>query len=223
VKRSLFLVLSVISAAIVAVAWQSPAFAHVEVAPTTAVAGATVDFVFTVPNESTTATTTQVQVVFPADHRPTSAATDPKTGWSITVDNSTGKIGSITWADGKIGVGALETFTATVALPNDTPTLKLAVLQTYSDGSVVRWIDDPKPDGSEAEHPAPILTLTGSVPPTSTTSTTTTSVATTVAPSDTSGHSGRWRGISLPDALLGIGACLGVIMYMRIRKVRARR
>ena len=32
-------------------------------------------------------------------------------------------------------------------------------LQTYSDGDIVRWIDEPA-DGVELEHPAPVLKLT---------------------------------------------------------------
>jgi hypothetical protein len=32
-------------------------------------------------------------------------------------------------------------------------------LQTYSDGDIVRWIDEPAP-GVEPDHPAPVLKLT---------------------------------------------------------------
>jgi len=31
-------------------------------------------------------------------------------------------------------------------------------LQTYSDGAVVRWIEEPK-EGAELEHPAPVLNV----------------------------------------------------------------
>src|SRR5262249_11891089 len=41
-----------------------------------------------------------------------------------------------------------------------TPSLEFKVLQTYSDGTVVHWIDDTPPGGPEPEHPAPVLTLT---------------------------------------------------------------
>ena len=30
-------------------------------------------------------------------------------------------------------------------------------LQTYSDGNVVRWIEEPVDGGEEPEHPAPVL------------------------------------------------------------------
>ena len=32
-------------------------------------------------------------------------------------------------------------------------------LQTYSDGTVVRWIDEPSTDGTEPESPAPVLKI----------------------------------------------------------------
>jgi hypothetical protein len=36
----------------------------------------------------------------------------------------------------------------------------LKTLQTYSDGTIVRWIDDTAAGQPEPEHPAPVLTLT---------------------------------------------------------------
>jgi hypothetical protein len=51
-------------------------------------------------------------------------------------------------------------FRVSVKLP-DAATASFPVTQTYSDGSVVRWDQPPLPDGSEPEHPAPQLALTG--------------------------------------------------------------
>jgi hypothetical protein len=34
------------------------------------------------------------------------------------------------------------------------------VLQTYSDGNVSRWIEEPTPGQAEPDNPAPVLTLT---------------------------------------------------------------
>jgi periplasmic copper chaperone A len=40
-----------------------------------------------------------------------------------------------------------------------TDKLVFKALQTYSDGNVVRWIEEPGADGKEPEHPAPVLKL----------------------------------------------------------------
>ena len=45
-----------------------------------------------------------------------------------------------------------------VKLP-DTETVSFPAAQTYSDGTVVNWDQPPLPDGSEPEHPVPMLTL----------------------------------------------------------------
>jgi uncharacterized protein YcnI len=41
-------------------------------------------------------------------------------------------------------------------IPDNVDQLVFKALQTYSDGTVVRWIEEPK-DGVELEHPAPVL------------------------------------------------------------------
>ena len=44
-------------------------------------------------------------------------------------------------------------------LPN-VPQVTFKVVQTYSDGEVVRWIELPGPDGKEPDNPAPVVKLT---------------------------------------------------------------
>jgi len=46
-------------------------------------------------------------------------------------------------------------------LPSDTGKVTFNVLQTYSDGSVVSWIEPVVKGVPAPEHPAPVLTLTG--------------------------------------------------------------
>ena len=56
-------------------------------------------------------------------------------------------------------------FRISVRLP-DGDTVRFPATQTYSDGTVVRWDQEPLPDGGEPEHPAPELTLSAAEPAT---------------------------------------------------------
>lgn len=56
--------------------------------------------------------------------------------------------------------GEFDEFEVSVGpLPDDTDQILFPTLQTYQGGEVVRWIDEPLPNGEEPEHPAPLLTL----------------------------------------------------------------
>ncbi|MGW4911543.1 DUF1775 domain-containing protein, partial [Streptomyces sp. NPDC004270] len=67
----------------------------------------------------------------------------------------------ITWTGGKIGAGQFEDFDVAFGqLPEDTGQLTFKTLQTYSDGKVVRWIEEAGSGGEEPENPAPTIKLT---------------------------------------------------------------
>jgi hypothetical protein len=93
--------------------------------------------------------------------------------------------------------------------------------QTYSDGSVVRWIDPTPPGGPEPEHPAPVLTLTAAsaTEASSTAAGSTPSVAIqTAAASTQAASSGGSNGgpltVAVIAGLLGlVGAVLGGAAY----------
>lgn len=103
------------------------------------------------------------------------------------------------------------------ALPKDTDQLVFPTTQTYSGGEVVKWADEPKADGSEAERPAPTLKLTpapaeGSEPaasaapataPAASTSTTAPSVTPVALAADSSDGTARLLG--------GAGLLVGLI------------
>jgi hypothetical protein len=67
---------------------------------------------------------------------------------------------SVTWKGGAIEPGHFQQFVVSVGLPADASSLEFKTLQTYSDGSVVRWIEEAPAGGGEADHPIPTLTLT---------------------------------------------------------------
>jgi uncharacterized protein YcnI len=144
----------------------APAWAHVHVDADNPVPGTTSVLTFNVPGESDTgALTTQLTVDLPDV---ASARTEVMPGWTTKLDRnaSAGTVRSVTWtAAPGVGISPEQfgLFRVSVKLP-DVATATFPVTQTYSDGSVVRWDQAPLPDGSEPEHPAPQLTLTGTPP-----------------------------------------------------------
>jgi uncharacterized protein len=149
------------------------ASAHVTVQPPTAVQGDFTKLTFSVPNEKDSAATTQLEVQFPTDHPIPSVSVQPKEGWTYKVTTTklpqpvqtddgqvTEAVSDIVWSGGSIKPGEFDEFSVSAGpLPNVT-SLQFKALQTYSDGDVVRWIEDTPPGGPEPDHPAPTLTLT---------------------------------------------------------------
>lgn len=144
----------------------APAWAHVHVDADNPSPGTTSVLTFRVPGESDTgALTTQLKVDLP---NVASARTEVMPGWTARLDRDTaaGTVRSVTWTAAP-GVGIspeqFALFRVSVKLP-DAATASFPATQTYSDGVVVRWDQGPLPDGSEPEHPAPQLTLSGAAP-----------------------------------------------------------
>ncbi|WP_182449458.1 YcnI family protein [Streptacidiphilus sp. P02-A3a] len=152
-----------------------PASAHVTVQPSTAVKGASDQtFSFRVPNEKDNASTTEIQVFFPAATPIASVLVAPTPGWKATITNVklatpiqtddgaiTNAVSEITWTGGSIAPGYYQDFTVDMGqLPSNTDALTFKALQTYSDGSIVRWIQNDVPGQPEPANPAPVLTLT---------------------------------------------------------------
>ncbi|MFE2682345.1 YcnI family copper-binding membrane protein [Streptomyces mirabilis] len=151
------------------------AFAHVTVHPETYAKGATDGVLtFRVPNEEDTASTTKVQVFLPTDHPVLGVLVTPQEGWTAQVTTAklktpvktddgtiTEAVSEITWTGGRIRHGQYQDFNVAFGqLPDDTDQLSFKTLQTYSDGNVVRWIEEEKKGAEEPENPAPVLTLT---------------------------------------------------------------
>ncbi|MBL1093383.1 MULTISPECIES: YcnI family copper-binding membrane protein [Streptomyces] len=151
------------------------AFAHVTVHPDSYPKGATDGtLTFRVPNEENNASTTQVQVFLPTDHPIPSVLVTPEPGWTAQVKTTKLKnpiktddgtineaVSQITWTKGRIQPGQYQDFDVAFGqLPDDTGQLAFKTLQTYSDGKVVRWIEEPKAGQAEPESPAPVLKLT---------------------------------------------------------------
>jgi periplasmic copper chaperone A len=180
------------TAAVSLLAAASAAEAHVTVNPNSVSQGGYTKVSFRVPNEEANASTTALEVDIPVDHPIASVSVRPVPGWTATTTTSqlttpiktgdgevTAAVSKIVWTGGKIDPGQFQEFDVSLGpLPKDTDQIVFKALQTYSDGTVVRWIDLQQPGQPAPDHPAPVLHLT---PAGSTTGTPT--AAPTTAPS----------------------------------------
>ncbi|OMC38224.1 YcnI family protein [Mycobacterium sp. IS-1264] len=143
------------------VAATAPAWAHIHASSDNAVRGATAIVTFQVPNESDKgAATTALTVTLPDV---AAARTETMPGWTAKLDRdaASGTVRSVTWTatpNGGIGVDQFALFRISVQLP-ETDTVSFPAMQTYSDGTIVKWDQPPLPGGGEPEHPVPVLTL----------------------------------------------------------------
>ncbi|MFI7487865.1 YcnI family protein [Micromonospora echinaurantiaca] len=153
----------------------APASAHVTVNPKDATQGGYARIAFRVPNESDTASTTKVEVVLPENAPVGSVSTMPVPGWTVTVEKRkvdppvevhgsqlSEVVSKLTWtAAGNAGVkpGEFQEFPVSLGPLPQVDRMVFKTLQTYSDGNVQRWIEEPTPGAEEPESPAPVLTL----------------------------------------------------------------
>ncbi|MEU4691559.1 YcnI family protein [Actinoplanes sp. NPDC023714] len=173
VLRRAAAVSAVAAAFVLAVA--SPAAAHVTVNPSTATQGGYTKVSFRVPNESDTASTTKLEVNLPIETPVGSVSLKPVPGWTAATEKSkldtpvevhgaplTEAVSKITWTAAKgseIKPGTFQEFDVSLGPLPAVDQMVFKALQTYSDGNVVRWIDEPTTDGTEPESPAPVLKL----------------------------------------------------------------
>lgn len=163
-----------LATAALSVAAIAPAAAHVSVDPSSEPGGGYGELIFRVPTESDTASTTRIQVFLPADQPLAEVLVKPHPGWRFTLTRSklatpitnddgakvTEAVSEVDWtADSPadaIKPGEYDDFAVSTGPFPASGTLVFKALQTYSDGSVVRWIDT----SASAAHPAPQLRLT---------------------------------------------------------------
>ncbi|GAA2637400.1 YcnI family copper-binding membrane protein [Paractinoplanes durhamensis] len=190
----------------------APASAHVTVNPNTATPGGYTKVTFRVPNETDTANTTKVEINLPVDQPIASVSLKPLPGWTAEAVRSklatpikahdteiTEAVTKITWtaqAGSEVKPGQFQEFDVSLGPLPESGQLIIKALQTYSDGTIVRWIDEPTTDGSEPEHPAPVLKL---------------AAATAAAPAALTPDSGTPAADDGPDAVGIAGLVAGLL------------
>ncbi|VVJ17478.1 Conserved membrane protein in copper uptake [Amycolatopsis camponoti] len=158
------LAVAALAAIAVMLACPAVAAAHVSATPDTVEPGEPATISLLVPNERDDATTVRLEVLFPDRPAVVSATPQNLPGWKISVRPGGGDamadkpVTSIVWEGGTVPAGTFQEFPVRIGgLP--TGTLAFQVLQTYSDGQVVRWADPAPPGQPEPEHPAPVVTV----------------------------------------------------------------
>jgi uncharacterized protein YcnI len=205
------------------------AVAHVSVHADDAEAGGTAEITFRVPTESDTASTVRLQVQFPAESPIAKVAVLPQEGWTSEVSRkalsaplSAGHghevsdvVSQLEWRaedrEAAAGPGEYQVFRIVAGPLPRTDRLVFKVVQTYDDGLVQRWIEEPVAGAPEPEHPAPVLTIgaagghdeVAAVVPTSTT---------TAAPT--------WAAVVV--SLVAMVAALGALLVALRLNLRAR-
>ncbi|MET8868955.1 YcnI family protein [Nonomuraea sp. NPDC004580] len=212
-----------------------PALAHVTIQPGSAEQGGFTKVAFRVPNERDNASTTKIEVSFPTDHPLAFVSVKPVPGWDVKVTEGklpkpvTTEYGEldeavtkVVWSGGKVEPGQFQEFEVSMGkLPEGVDSLMFPTKQTYSNGEVVDWSEAPKADGSEAEHPAPLLKLTPAAAngPAATTAATAPAAATpSVAPVAASGSSSDGTARLLGGAGLVVGVIGLVVGFLGLRR-----
>jgi uncharacterized protein YcnI len=217
-----------------------PASAHVTVNPNAATQGDYTKIAFRVPNETDSTDTTKLEVNLPTDTPIASVSLKPLPGWTATAVKSklatpiktddgevTEAITKITWTAGvgaAIKPGQFQEFEVSLGPLPATKQVVFKALQTYSDGTVVRWIDEPTADGSEPEHPAPVLKLAAATASTDAPVASGAPTVAAVAAADTSNDSGGGSGTGWGIAALVValaGLVLGLLAYRKAAQARS--
>jgi uncharacterized protein YcnI len=153
------------------------ASAHVTVQPGTAEQGGFAALAFRVPTESDSASTTKVEVTFPAEQPLAFVSVRPHPGWTYQVSRTklakpleaegttiTEVVSAVTWqatsAATAIKPGEYDEFSVSVGALPEADQMVFKALQTYDNGEVVSWIEEAAEGADEPEHPAPTLKLT---------------------------------------------------------------
>ncbi len=151
------------------------ASAHVTVSSADAVPGGYGKVTFRVPNESDAASTVGLRIQLPTDTPLTSVRAQPVPGWTVAltraqlpepVEVSGGEVDEVVSVveyravdGGGVAPGQFQEFALSGGPFPDADSLTFNVVQSYSDGSEVAWIEPTIEGQGQPEHPAAVLSL----------------------------------------------------------------
>ncbi|MCZ7473568.1 MULTISPECIES: YcnI family protein [unclassified Micromonospora] len=223
------LTLTAVATAVLGVA--GPASAHVTINPAEGTQGGYGRFAFRVPNESDTASTVKVEVNLPENAPIGSVSTMPVAGWTVAVEKRkvdppievhgsqlTEAVSKLTFTaapNGGVKPGEFQEFPVSMGPLPQADTMVFKVLQTYSDGNVSRWIEEPTPGAEEPENPAPVLKLAAAAPASSAAS----APAAAADDDDDDDGSGGATALGVAGLVAGLGGlALGGLAFARTRR-----
>ena len=225
----------VLGALVIVAGAATMATAHVTVSPSSIPKGSSdVILTFRVPNESTTASVVGLKVQFPVTHPIVLVNPEAGSGWQVNVvkaqlpkpvTTDDGTFASVTsevdWTGGTIAVGQFGEFNVLAqGVPSDTDQLVFKAIQSYSDGTVVSWIQVPNKAVPDPPHPAPTITLTAAAG--SGAATATTAPAAAAAPTTATGGSSS-DAIAIAALILGGAAVLVALLAVGLGRPRLAR
>jgi uncharacterized protein YcnI len=214
----------VLAATTTVVASAGLASAHVGVSSPDAAPGGYGKVTFRVPNESDTASTTQIRIQIPTNPPLASLRLEPLPGWTATttrtqldppvtdddgnqITEAVSVVEFTAAAGGGIGPGEFQEFSLAGGPFPDAASLTFPVVQRYSDGTEAAWID-PTVDGqAEPAHPAPVLSLAPQAAAASGTAT-----GDTAAHSHATGVSSTPAGVALFLSILALLVAIGGVV-----------
>lgn len=149
-------------AAIMFLIFANFASAHAVVSPKQANIGQFTSFSLGVPSEKDVATT-QVRLLIPDGLNYVTPNVKP--GWKIDVkkegEGENAKVSEIDWSAGSIPGGQRDEFVFSAQVPAQAATLHWKVYQTYADGSMVSWDQDPNAPQAKDDHGKTDFSQTG--------------------------------------------------------------
>ena len=208
------------------------ASAHVSASSADAVQGGEGTVTFRVPDESDTASTVTIKIQLPTKTPIASVSVQPVPGWTVkptrvplnppvktddgdTITETVSVVEFDAARGGGIAPGEFQEFSLAVGPLPKVASLAFPVVQVYSDGKQVAWIEPTIEGAPEPEHPAPVLSLS-----------TAAATAAPVTASSTDPHAGHTTatasspaGAALFVALVALAVALaGVVMAYLARR-----
>jgi uncharacterized protein YcnI len=227
--------LGIVAAATVALvaAGAGVASAHVTVSSTDATQGGYGKVTFRVPNESDAASTVKVRIQLPTKTPIPSVSVQPVPGWTVAAtrtqlnppvvsddgDKITETVSVVEFdaaKGGGIPPGQFQEFSLAVGPIPKADSLVFNVVQSYSDGKDVAWIEPTVQGAPEPAHPAPVLSLSGSAAGATPTADTAASAHAGQSAAAASSSAGPALFIAILALVVGIaGVVLGVLARRR--------